>query len=118
MGTRALIGQSIVDDDSGEETLAYIHVNYDGHPSNMIPLLEDKFSREKDVEHLISCGDLLSLNEFDGTNNYTKDGPTYYNAGVIRKHWQIMEKLALLGTNYGCEYCYLYHNGQWHYSRV
>lgn len=81
-----------------------IYCHFDGYPSHHLPILEENYKTEDEVDALISLGDISSLGEsLSTTCAYCRD---MGEALVKRKYFS----LADLHEE---EYNYVWENGKW-----
>lgn len=124
MSTRSLVGYT-----EGNK-IKYIYVHWDGYPSHRMPMLSAFDTLDK-VKGLIDLGDLSTLGcnlqscekmrgeMSDDEVGISSEYREFTDDRVDTPHHFIpLEILADLSEESWCEYCYLFHNGTWYYSRV
>lgn len=124
MSTRSLVGYT-----EGDK-IKYIYVHWDGYPSHRMPMLSAFDTLDK-VKSLISLGDLSTLGcnlqscekisremADDGSCVPSKYSEITHDEIDTPHHFVPLEVLADVSEESWCEYCYLFHNGTWYYSRV
>ena len=81
-----------------------IYCHFDGYPSHHLPILEENYKTEDEVDALISLGDISSLGEsLSTTTAYCRDRG---EAVVKRKFFNLSELQKE-------EYNYVWENGKW-----